>query len=128
MGENQTNVSSMVARRKTREYMTYGTVGLILVLLIICGAAGLRPLAAYFISVSAVTFLAYGFDKQQAANSSWRVPEWLLHLLTLVGGTAGALAGQVVFRHKTRKSHFRAVFTLIVGLQAILVVIWLLAG
>jgi len=116
-----TNVGSSTKR------IALATIGLVVLLLLACGAAGMGPLAAYLVSISAVTFLAYGFDKQQSANSSWRVPEVVLHGLTLAGGTLGALAGQVVFHHKTRKSRFRATFTVIVGLQVILVIIWVLA-
>ena len=118
---------SMTMGRKPGAYIAPAAIGLVVVLLLACGAAGMGPLVAYLVSITAVTFLAYGFDKQQGANSSWRVPEVVLHGLTLAGGTLGALGGQVVFRHKTRKSKFRAVFTVIVGLQLILVIIWVLA-
>jgi len=50
-----------------------------------------------------------------------RVPEAVLHGLALVGGTPGALAGQAMFRHKTRKPSFRRVFASIVLLQILLI-------
>ncbi len=77
----------------------------------------------YLLLVNAVTFFVYGADKFQARRGAWRVRESTLHLLALVGGTPGALAGQLIFRHKTIDRRFRLVFTMIVVLQAILVVV-----
>ncbi len=61
-----------------------------------------------------VTFLAYALDKSAARRNAWRVPEKTLHILSLAGGWPGALLAQQVFRHKTRKASFRAVFWLTV--------------
>jgi uncharacterized membrane protein YsdA (DUF1294 family) len=55
---------------------------------------------------SLVTFLVYGYDKAQARNGGWRVPEKVLHILALAGGFAGGWAGRSVFRHKTKKVFF----------------------
>jgi hypothetical protein len=38
-------------------------------------------------------------------------------LLPLLGGTVGALLGQVLFRHKTKKWKFQRVFIMIVVVQ-----------
>jgi uncharacterized membrane protein YsdA (DUF1294 family) len=59
---------------------------------------------------SAVSFVAYGFDKSRAGSGGRRVPERTLHLLALAGGWPGALLGQRQFRHKTQKVPFRVVF------------------
>lgn len=48
-----------------------------------------------------MTFLFYGFDKNRAIKNKNRVPEIVLHILALIGGTHGAFLGQKVFRHKT---------------------------
>ena len=48
---------------------------------------------AYTCSISGLTFLMYGYDKMQAQNLQWRVNEWKLHLLGLLGGWPGALVG-----------------------------------
>ncbi|KRB78163.1 DNA-binding protein [Nocardioides sp. Root190] len=71
-------------------------------------------LAAAYGVLSVVTFATYGADKSAAVNGRWRTSESTLHLLALVGGWPGALAGQKVFRHKTRKQPFRTIFWLTV--------------
>lgn len=53
-----------------------------------------------------VTFLYYGYDKQQARNAGWRVPESILLLLPLIGGFIGGWAGMFGFRHKTQHMIF----------------------
>lgn len=53
-----------------------------------------------------VTFLYYGYDKQQARNGGWRVPENILLLLPLIGGFIGGWAGMFGFRHKTQHTRF----------------------
>jgi len=70
---------------------------------------------AVYAAMSLVTFFAYGLDKRAARLRTWRIPEATLHLLSLLGGWPGALVAQVVFRHKTRKQPFRAVFWLTVA-------------
>ena len=83
-------------------------------------------IAAYFAAVNAVTFVLYGADKALSrCRSAPRVPERTLHLFALAGGTPGALIGQQVFRHKTRKSSFRLMFWLIAALEAGLLGLWL---
>lgn len=82
-------------------------------------------LGAYAL-LSIVTFVAYGLDKSAAEGRRWRTPESTLHLLSLAGGWPGALAGQHVFRHKTRKQPFRTIFWLTV-IANTAVVAWLLA-
>jgi len=47
-----------------------------------------------------------------------RIPEAVLHVVALLGGSPGALIGQELFRHKTRKHAFRLVLLAIFLLQA----------
>ena len=68
-------------------------------------SANAIALAAYLGLVavmSGVTFVAYGADKRRAAGGGRRVAERTLHLLSVLGGWPGALAGQRRFRHKTQ--------------------------
>lgn len=82
---------------------------------------GLSPLYAGLIGINAITLLLYGYDKRQARNGGTRVPEAVLHLVALLGGSPAALVGQELFRHKTRKLAFRLVLVPIFLLQAGLV-------
>lgn len=101
-----------------------GVVG-ILVLSAILYEKGVPLWLGYLLSVSLVTLLAYGFDKIQAKAKRTRVPEFLLHLLALVGGTLGALIGQNLFRHKTTKPSFRRTFWGTIVLQILGLAIFL---
>ncbi len=77
----------------------------------------------YLLCINALTFCVYGADKLRARRRIWRIRESTLHVLALAGGTLGALAGQLIFRHKTRDRRFRFVFAMIVVLQTILAVV-----
>ena len=73
---------------------------------------------AYLIAISIISFLFYGYDKRQAIKNNIRIPELILHILALIGGTPGAFLGQFFFGHKTKKLKFRIVFFIIVLFQA----------
>ena len=66
----------------------------------------MRLLMWYLIVINIVTWIAFGLDKWKAKSGKWRIPERTLLLLALAGGSLGALAGMIMFRHKTRKSKF----------------------
>lgn len=83
---------------------------------------GLRVsrLPAWLLSVNAVTFLFYAYDKRVAGGTWPRVPEVTLHVLAAGGGSPAALFAQWLLRHKTVKPSFQRVFWAIVGAQAVL--------
>lgn len=83
------------------------------------------PLLAWLLAVNVVALLAYGYDKGIAGGDRTRVPEAVLLGLALIGGTLGAFAGMVLFRHKTSKPAFLTPFALIVVLQLALIGGWL---
>jgi uncharacterized membrane protein YsdA (DUF1294 family) len=98
--------------------------------------AGAVALAVHFsvhvligavMGVNLATIVLYGYDKAVAGGTRRRVPENVLHLVAIVGGSPGALLAQVLFRHKTVKASFRRVYWLIVVLQltAIGAALWL---
>ena len=60
----------------------------------------------YLSVINFTTWAAYGLDKGRAKSGKWRIPERTLLLLALIGGSLGALAGMIMFRHKTRKPKF----------------------
>ncbi len=64
------------------------------------------------VSLSIVNFLFYGFDKLSAKFEKQRIPEIVLHGLSLAGGFAGGWAGRAAFRHKTQKRSFLVVLIL----------------
>lgn len=74
--------------------------------------------------LSTITFVVYGFDKLAARRGGRRVRERTLHLLALCGGWPGALAGQQIFRHKTRNRTFQVDFWLIALLNIALLTGW----
>jgi uncharacterized membrane protein YsdA (DUF1294 family) len=64
-----------------------------------------------------------GIDKSKAKHHEWRIPEKMLFLVSLLGGSIGTWAGMYIFRHKTKHWYF------VIGMPAILilqcvVVIW----
>src|SRR5690606_551534 len=61
-------------------------------------------------AMSIVAILLYGMDKSAAVNNRWRTQESTLHLVGLLGGWPGALFAQDIFRHKSKKAEFQAVF------------------
>ncbi|WP_238984586.1 DUF1294 domain-containing protein [Billgrantia kenyensis] len=69
----------------------------------------IQLLAAYAL-LSAITFAIYGIDKAAAGKGRRRTPEATLLFAGLIGGWPGALVAQRLFRHKTRKQPFQAIF------------------
>ena len=78
----------------------------------------------WLIVINVVAFVIYGYDKTIAASAWTRVPERLLLLLALIGGTIGALIAMLLLRHKTSKASFRLKFLLVVLLQIALIVLY----
>jgi uncharacterized membrane protein YsdA (DUF1294 family) len=75
--------------------------------------------AAWYGGMSAITLVAYGWDKLRAIRGWRRTPERTLHLLALAGGWPGALVGQQLFRHKRHKRPFLIVTAGIVLVHAL---------
>ena len=66
----------------------------------------MKWLMYYLIVVNLLTWIIYGIDKWKAKRRAWRIPERTLLLLAAACGCTGALAGMLMFRHKTRKLKF----------------------
>ena len=81
-------------------------------------------LCLYLSAVNIVTFAVYGIDKYKAKKGAWRIPEKVLFLLPVIGGSVGALSGMYIFRHKTKHWYFKLGIPAILLCQAALV-IWL---
>jgi uncharacterized membrane protein YsdA (DUF1294 family) len=119
----------MNARNRRPPGWSFALVGLALASAV---AVGLRAaLAAPWIiaalaGVNTATFVLYGMDKRRARRGALRVPERTLLLFSLAGGSPGALLGQRLFHHKTRKLSFQIAFWLLVAVQVavIALVVW----
>lgn len=61
----------------------------------------------YLIIINIIAFLAMGIDKKKAKYGKWRISEYALFVLVLLGGGFGGIAGMYTFRHKTKKPRFR---------------------
>jgi len=88
--------------------------------LLMCGwVLGAFPLwlPALYLLGGLLTFFSYLIDKRAAQAGQWRTSEAMLHGLDLVFGIVGGLAGQIILRHKTRKSDFAAITGLIAALH-----------
>ena len=68
----------------------------------------------YLLVANMVGFAIMGIDKSRAKRHAWRIPEKILFLASLLGGSIGTWAGMYAFRHKTKHWYF------VVGMPAIL--------
>ena len=71
-------------------------------------------------SLLILNILAYslmGVDKAKARQNKRRIPEKVLFLIALFGGSMGSLVGMYSFRHKTRHWYFVVGMPLILILQ-----------
>lgn len=63
-------------------------------------------LALYLLAINLLTFVLYWHDKASARRGARRVPEYVLLLAGLAGGTLAAVVAMVRLRHKTRKGSY----------------------
>jgi uncharacterized membrane protein YsdA (DUF1294 family) len=70
----------------------------------------------YLLIMNVVGVAVMGIDKSKAVHHAWRIPEKMLFLVSLLGGSVGTWAGMYIFRHKTKHWYF------VVGMPAILVI------
>ena len=89
-------------------------------------------LGIWLLLINLVTFLVFGLDKWKARRkvrneAVRRVPEKTLFLLSILGGSIGALLGMRVFHHKTLHRSFRYGIPAILILQILIpvgIAIW----
>ncbi|SFQ95601.1 DUF1294 domain-containing protein [Desulfoscipio geothermicus] len=72
---------------------------------------------AYLVLINGISFFLFGLDKRRARRKHYRVAERTLFLAAWAGGSAGALAGMYLFRHKTRRPKFTLGIPLVLLLQ-----------
>jgi len=98
----------------------FGLLGLVLSVALYIGLEQVLVWPHYYftwvMAVSLITFAFYGLDKGLAvAGRRVRVPELVLNLLAVAGGTPGAWLGRVAFRHKTNLRRHWVMFIILVA-------------
>ena len=66
----------------------------------------LQRLLIWLAFANVLSLLLFGLDKSRAKHRQWRIPEAILFLPALLGGSFGAVIGMDLFRHKTRYKRF----------------------
>ena len=83
------------------------------------GMISIEAVAGFYAGMSLCTLTAYAWDKGASKRpGARRVRERTLHLWALAGGFAGALAGQLWLRHKTKQPSFIVVTVLAAAAHA----------
>ena len=75
----------------------------------------------YVVVINFITFVMFGYDKNQAKKGAWRVSEKTLFFLATIGGSVGAWVGMQVFHHKTRHWYFRIGIPVILSAQCVMI-------
>ena len=88
----------------------------------------LERLAIWLLFVNLLGLILFGLDKFRAVRRRWRVPEAVLLLTALLGGSLGSTAGMLLFRHKTRHLQFRMGLPLILATHLLLALYFLKKG
>lgn len=70
----------------------------------------------YFMIINLVGFVMMCVDKQLATHHKNRVPEKVLFLIAIIGGSFGSILGMYAFRHKTKHVFF------VIGIPVILII------
>ncbi|NDF13089.1 MAG: DUF1294 domain-containing protein [Proteobacteria bacterium] len=76
----------------------------------------------YLLVINLITVAVWWLDKRASIQGSWRIPEKTLLVFCFLGGSPGGFLASRLFRHKTKKSSFRARYILVVILQIILLI------
>ena len=77
----------------------------------------------YLLLINAAGFLLMLIDKQKAVHHRWRIPERVLFLTAILGGSPGSILGMRVFHHKTLHPQFSIGMPVILVLQICLAII-----
>ena len=67
----------------------------------------MKEIIYYLIFINLFTFFIFGIDKYRAKKGMYRIKEYTLFSLCLIGGAFGGLLGMKTFRHKTLKPSFK---------------------
>ena len=75
----------------------------------------------YLVIINIISFLLYGIDKFKAIHNMWRIPEIVLLITGLLGGSIGSILGMIIFRHKIKKLKFKILNLLFLVIQIIII-------
>lgn len=78
----------------------------------------------YFALITIIAFALMGIDKRKAKKGAFRIPEASLFVTALLGGSIGAVAGMLIFHHKTNHWYFQFFMPFIAFIQMTGVLIW----
>jgi len=76
---------------------------------------------SFIISINLIAVLIFWWDKSQAIESRFRIPNTVLNLIALCGGSLGSIVGVYLFRHKTLKSYFKITLFFFLSVQILIV-------
>lgn len=80
-----------------------------------------KVLLYYLILINIIAFIIINIDKQKAIKHKWRIKEFTLFLISILGGSLGTLLGMYTFRHKTKHKKFTLGIPFIIAIQLIIV-------
>ena len=79
-------------------------------------------LTCYLLAINVLSFALMGIDKAKARRNAWRIPEKVLFLAAILGGSVGTLVGMALFRHKTKHWYF------VFGMPFIMIINFVIIG
>lgn len=101
-----------------------------LIIVLFCYFFGKIPFEVFglYIVASLVAYLMYFMDKRAAKRRSDRVSEQTLLIIGIIGGWPGAIIGQQLHRHKSKKVSFRRAFwfTVLINIAAFICLLYAL--
>ena len=77
----------------------------------------------YLLIINAAAFILMLADKIKAKKNAWRIPEKILFLAAILGGSIGSLLGMFLLRHKTKHFSFLLGMPLILSVQVVTAVL-----
>ncbi|EJW98970.1 membrane protein containing DUF1294, partial [gut metagenome] len=87
------------------------------------GILFLKGYGLFLLIINLYSFVLFGIDKRRAVQGKRRISIQALFVVSLGGGTLGALCGMRIFRHKTQKLYFRYGLWLLLIVQLITAVL-----
>ena len=60
----------------------------------------------YILFINLISFIIYYIDKKRAIKNKYRIPEKVLIILCIIGGSLGCTLGMNIFHHKTKHLKF----------------------